>query len=82
MRICNRMTQLTKMFSARFSSSRMELLLLPLVHRCRVVSERAITMDDIRQLKYMECVVKEALRLFPSVPMFAREISEECNIGK
>ena len=52
------------------------------VQRYPTESERAITMDDIRKLKYMECVVKEALRLFPSVPMFAREISEECNIGK
>ena len=45
------------------------------------VDERPLTRDDIKNLKYMECVIKETLRLFPSVPMFARETTEDCNIG-
>ncbi|XP_050801462.1 cytochrome P450 4V2-like [Gopherus flavomarginatus] len=43
-------------------------------------SERPVTMDDLKKLQYLECVVKEALRLFPSVPSFARTTSEDCHI--
>ncbi|NXP16706.1 CP4V2 protein, partial [Scytalopus superciliaris] len=44
-------------------------------------TERPVTTDDLKQLRYLECVVKEALRLFPSVPMFARTLREDCCIG-
>ncbi|KAM9382051.1 cytochrome P450 4V2 [Phaethornis superciliosus] len=44
-------------------------------------TERPITTDDLKNLRYLECVVKEALRLFPSVPMFARALREDCCIG-
>uniref|UniRef100_A0A8C3SNY2 Cytochrome P450 n=1 Tax=Chelydra serpentina TaxID=8475 RepID=A0A8C3SNY2_CHESE len=43
-------------------------------------SDRPVTMDDVKKLRYLECVVKEALRLFPSVPFFARTTSEDCHI--
>ncbi|XP_067124002.1 cytochrome P450 4C1-like [Centruroides vittatus] len=34
--------------------------------------ERDITANDIRELKYFECVLKESLRIYPSVPTIAR----------
>ncbi|NXU36597.1 CP4V2 protein, partial [Drymodes brunneopygia] len=43
-------------------------------------TERSVTTDDLKNLRYLECVVKEALRLFPSVPMFGRTLREDCSI--
>ncbi|KFM65253.1 Cytochrome P450 4V2, partial [Stegodyphus mimosarum] len=40
-------------------------------------SNRDVTMDDIKDMKYLECVVKETMRLYPSVPAVAREITED-----
>ncbi|KAM7394477.1 hypothetical protein PAMP_021280 [Pampus punctatissimus] len=44
-------------------------------------SDRPVNTEDLRKLIYLECVVKEALRLFPSVPFFARSIGEDCHIN-
>ncbi|XP_069949155.1 cytochrome P450 4c3-like isoform X1 [Cherax quadricarinatus] len=40
-------------------------------------SDRPVTMADLREMKYTENCIKEALRLFPSVPILARELKEE-----
>nr|QUF59368.1 cytochrome p450 CYP4V24 [Brachionus angularis] len=44
-------------------------------------SKRPITNDDLHNLKYLDCVLKEILRLFPSVPFFGRCISEDTKVG-
>ncbi|KAE8752498.1 Cytochrome P450 CYP4 [Frankliniella occidentalis] len=40
-------------------------------------SDRQATVQDIQNMKYAERVVKESLRLYPSVPLFARKMRED-----
>ncbi|XP_041080424.1 cytochrome P450 4V2 [Polyodon spathula] len=44
-------------------------------------SDHPVSMEDLKRLRYLECVIKESLRLFPSVPFFGRTFCEDCNIN-
>ena len=43
-------------------------------------SKRSCTMEDAAQLKYLESCIKEAQRLFPSVPVLERTIDEDIEL--
>ncbi|CAG2175069.1 unnamed protein product, partial [Oppiella nova] len=40
-------------------------------------SDGVINMNDLREMKYLEACIKEALRLFPSVPFVGRHLNED-----
>ncbi|XP_044270354.1 cytochrome P450 4C1-like [Tribolium madens] len=40
-----------------------------------------ITMQHLQEMKYLEMVLKEAQRLYPSVPVIERRLEVDCNIG-
>ncbi|XP_066505317.1 cytochrome P450 4V7 [Hoplias malabaricus] len=44
-------------------------------------SDRHVGVEDLKKLRYLECAIKESLRIFPSVPLFARSICEDCHIN-
>ncbi|XP_022106003.1 cytochrome P450 4V2-like isoform X2 [Acanthaster planci] len=40
-----------------------------------------VTSDQLQRLHYLTCVIKETLRIFPSVPFIARVLDEDCVLG-
>lgn len=40
------------------------------------------TISDISELKYLECVIKESLRMYPVLAFITRNLNEEVQIGK
>ncbi|XP_054156278.1 cytochrome P450 4C1-like [Oppia nitens] len=42
---------------------------------------RDITSADIQRMTYLDCVLKESLRMYPSAPLIARRLVEDCPVG-
>ncbi|GIY81415.1 cytochrome P450 4V2 [Caerostris darwini] len=41
---------------------------------------RNVTREDLTRMKYMECIIKESIRLYPVVPCFTRECTEQFEV--
>lgn len=39
--------------------------------------DRYVTSEDIQKLQYLGCVIKETLRMYPSVPLIGRQLEED-----
>ncbi|KAJ8721675.1 hypothetical protein PYW07_002450 [Mythimna separata] len=44
-------------------------------------SQRSPTIEDLSKMKYLECCIKESLRLYPSVPFLSRYLTKEVVIA-
>lgn len=44
--------------------------------------KRLCTTQDLKQMKCLEMCIKESLRLYPSVPLYARVLGEDVRIGE
>lgn len=45
-------------------------------------SGRSVKRHDLGQMKYLECCIKESLRLYPPVAFIMRKIDEDLNLSK
>lgn len=43
--------------------------------------DRPVTMRDLSEMKYLERVIKEVLRIYPSTPNITRTLTNDLTIG-
>lgn len=41
-----------------------------------------ITVEQMREMKYLDRVIKESLRMWPSIPFVARDMTEDLLLGE
>lgn len=41
-----------------------------------------ITIEQLREMKYLDRVIKEMLRMWPSIPFVARQMTEDIVVGE
>ncbi|XP_069675791.1 cytochrome P450 4C1-like [Periplaneta americana] len=44
-------------------------------------SDRPATYEDLQQMKYLEMVLKESLRMYPPIPLVGRRLTQDYKIG-
>lgn len=44
-------------------------------------SDRNVTLSDMSEMKYLERVIKETMRLYPPVPIIGRKVSEDVQLN-
>lgn len=42
-----------------------------------VIKTNMFTLDDLKKMKYLDCVMKEVQRIYPTAPFIARELPED-----
>ncbi|KAM0724380.1 Cytochrome P450 4C1 [Formica fusca] len=51
------------------------------IYGTKIPKSTPIKYEDLQRMNYLENVIKETMRLFPVVPLIARELTEDLNIG-
>lgn len=57
-------------------------IMIKFVHCIILDDSMNISIEDLSKLTYLECVIKESMRLFPPVPTIGRKVSEDTVIGE
>lgn len=45
-------------------------------------NDNDLTVEQLKQLKYLDCVIKEVQRIYPTAPFVGRDLSEDTKISK